>query len=97
MAVGMTHVVGKEAQLRHQIALQLSIATQTSDFLPKCSGGDKSTAIASLHGFSTRKFSSTKASISLFEKVCKALAGVFTMGSPFRLNEVFNTTGTPVA
>jgi hypothetical protein len=45
---------------------------------------------------SIMKFSSTKTSISLLEKVLKALAGVFTIGSPFRLNEVFSTTGTPV-
>ena len=31
------------------------------------------------------------------EKVLKAFAGVFTIGSPFRLNEVFSTAGTPVA
>lgn len=48
-------------------------------------------------GFSTRKLPSTRLSISLFEKVLKAFAGVVTIGSPRRLKEVFNTTGTPVA
>ena len=47
--------------------------------------------------FSTRKFSRTKVSISLLQKVLKALAGVLTIGSPFRLKDVFSTTGTPVA
>jgi hypothetical protein len=47
--------------------------------------------------FSIRKFSKTRASISLLEKVSKALAGVLTMGSPFRLKDVFSTTGMPVA
>ena len=47
--------------------------------------------------FSTIKFPRTSVSISLFEKVLKALAGVFTIGSPFRLKEVLSTAGTPVA
>ena len=46
---------------------------------------------------STKKFSKTRVSISLFQKVWNALAGVLTMGSPLRLNEVLSTTGTPVA
>ena len=36
-------------------------------------------------------------SISLRKNVLKALAGVVTMGSPFRLNEVFRMAGIPVA
>jgi hypothetical protein len=47
--------------------------------------------------FSTTKFSRTSISISLFENVLNAFAGVFTMGSPFRLKEVFSSAGTPVA
>ena len=46
---------------------------------------------------STTKFPSTRESISLLEKVLKALAGVLTIGSPFRLKDVLSTTGTPVA
>ena len=46
---------------------------------------------------STIKLPRTRASISLLENVLNALAGVFTMGSPFKLNEVFRITGTPVA
>ena len=48
-------------------------------------------------GFSTIKFPRTRVSISLLEKVLKALAGVFTIGSPFRLKDVLSTAGTPVA
>src|SRR6266852_8763611 len=47
--------------------------------------------------FSTRKFPNTRLSMSLLEKVLKALAGVVTMGSPRRLKDVFSKTGTPVA
>ena len=34
--------------------------------------------------------------MSLLLNVLKALAGVVTIGSPRRLNEVFISTGTPV-
>ena len=43
------------------------------------------------------KLPMTSASISLLEKVLKALAGVFTIGSPLRLKEVFSSAGIPVA
>ena len=43
------------------------------------------------------KLPNTRVSISLFEKVLNAFAGVFTIGSPFKLNEVLSTAGTPVA
>src|ERR1039457_6846718 len=53
--------------------------------------------IVSRYSFSIRKFPRTRVSISLLVKVLKALAGVFTIGSPLRLKEVLSTAGTPVA
>ncbi len=47
--------------------------------------------------FSITQLSNTRQSISLLEKVLNAFAGVVTMGSPLRLNEVLSNTGTPVA
>jgi len=44
-----------------------------------------------------RQCSSTSTSMPQRRKVLKASSGVFTIGSPFRLNEVLSTTGTPVA
>jgi len=60
---------------------------------------EKSANSASLcpYSFSTKKFSNTRLSISLLEKVLNASAAVFTIGSPLRLKEVLSTTGTPVA
>ena len=52
---------------------------------------------AAQNSFRTRQFPNTTASMPLRMKVLNASAGVFTIGSPFRLNDVFNTTGTPVA
>lgn len=48
-------------------------------------------------GFSIIQSPKTRASIPLLLKVLKASRGVFTIGSPLRLNEVFKITGTPVA
>ena len=42
-------------------------------------------------------FSKTRLSISLRENVLNAFAGVVTMGSPLRLNDVFRMIGVPVA
>src|SRR5207237_10721829 len=47
--------------------------------------------------FRTTKFSSSSTSMPLRAKVSSASAGVLTMGSPLRLNEVVSTNGTPVA
>ena len=41
--------------------------------------------------------SSTSRSMPLLENVLNAFCGVLTMGSPFRLKDVFKITGTPVS
>src|SRR5690606_19296390 len=48
-------------------------------------------------GLRTRNEFRTSMSIWLLLKVLKASSGEVTIGSPRRLNEVFSTTGTPVA
>jgi len=50
-----------------------------------------------LNGLRTRFEPRTNRSMSLLLKVLKASPGVFTIGSPRRLNDVLSTTGTPVA
>jgi len=44
-----------------------------------------------------RKWSITSVSIPLLIKVSKAFSGVFTIGSPRTLKDVFMSTGVPVA
>ena len=49
------------------------------------------------HCFLTTVLPKMSVSIPLWLKVLKAFAGVATIGSPLRLNDVFKSTGTPVA
>ena len=49
------------------------------------------------HALSITHPPNTSESIPLRKNVLNASSGVFTIGSPFRLKDVFSTTGTPVA
>ena len=51
----------------------------------------------SYHVLSISQLSITNVSSPLFENVFKASSGLFTIGSPLTLKDVFNNKGTPVA
>src|SRR5437867_6477970 len=52
---------------------------------------------STLFPYTTLFRSRTRRSIPERENVLRASAGVATIGSPFKLKEVFSTTGTPVS